>query len=512
MKFWSFLIAGILLFSGMEVFCQSADPIDRPDAYMSFWKKNLDSLNNQWIIKQQSYYSQFSQSNSKPLTSEVVLDFFKTNNRDFIINHPRTLAILQSYLLNASKTENAMSYFNNYSAFLEQKLIEKGLPKELKYLPFAMTAMNNKAINENGAGGVWQLMYSSGLKQGLEINSYVDERRNIYKATDAALNEIMEINKLYSDLRLSLLAYSCGPTNVTKAIRRSDFSRDFIQIFDKLPSPGNDILFALSASIILFENADKLQLKVPLGLYSYEVDTVEINKRLHFTQLETILNIPLEKLRYINPDYKLDILPVVSEKYVLLLPKGSLSNFSNFKDSIFTYQDSILFNLQTSLVVSHPIEKEKPIKSMDVNSSENTKVIYYKVKKGDNVAKIARAHDISEKDLLKWNNLRSAKSLKAGVRIKIIKEIPTKQPKPDTVTSKPIVKSDTIIPAKAAKTPEKPVKSEPKTIIHIVKTGENLSSIAKKYKNVSVADILKWNNMTNPDKLALGQKLKILNQ
>jgi membrane-bound lytic murein transglycosylase D len=312
---------------------------------------------------------------------------------------------------------------------------------------------------------------------------------------------------LFSDISVSLLAYTCGPTNVSKAIRRSEYSRSVYDLFDKLPAPGRDVVFALSASIILFENAEKLNLKIPNGEYSMDLDSTMVTKRLHLSQIQSVLDIPIEKLRYLNPFYKLDIIPAINENYPLNLPKGSLSGFNNHRDSIFRYNDSMLFDIKSTLILTNPV-------TTDGNTELVRKVKYYTVKRGDNLGKIAKKYHVSQRELMRWNNMKSPSQLKVGKKLKIITE--------ETIVNKPSKKSDenpqnsTSEQGNNAKntTPKTIDKSktqygyETQTIYHTVKKGENIGGISKKYK-VSQSELMKWNNIRKPSDLQAGQKLKI---
>ena len=137
MKLLKYLSIFFSLCFSLNTIAQDVTPlIEIPDPYITFWKKNIDSLAKQWIFQQQSFYSDYNKTQPKPISANVLLLYNKVDSTEFIFKHPRTLEILQGFLLNSTKTEMAMSYFNFYSPVFEEQLAERGLPKELKYLPF----------------------------------------------------------------------------------------------------------------------------------------------------------------------------------------------------------------------------------------------------------------------------------------------------------------------------------------------------------------------------------------
>lgn len=117
-----------------------------------------------------------------------------------------------------------------YFPIFEEILDREGLPLELKYLPVIESALNPRAFSRAGACGLWQFMHGTGKMYRLEINSFVDERRDPVKSTEAAVSFLKDLYSVYKDWVLVIAAYNCGPGNVNKAIRRSG-RRRIIGIF-----------------------------------------------------------------------------------------------------------------------------------------------------------------------------------------------------------------------------------------------------------------------------------------
>lgn len=148
--------------------------------------------------------------------------------------------VVKSYIeMYSTRRREQVSYMlalgEYYFPMFEEALDRHGLPLELKYLPVIESALNPIAVSRVGATGLWQFMLRTGKSYGLEVNSLVDERRDPYKSTEAAVKYLKDLYAIYGDWNLVIAAYNCGPGNVNKAIARSGGKRDYWEIYYKLP-------------------------------------------------------------------------------------------------------------------------------------------------------------------------------------------------------------------------------------------------------------------------------------
>lgn len=390
--------------------------------------------------------------------------------------NPDLEQVIRTYLQKRkSSISTIMERARYFFPMFEEHLAKYNIPMELKYLAVIESALNPNARSRVGATGLWQFMYSTGKFYNLEVSSYIDERSDPYRATEAACKYLESLYKMYGDWSMVLAAYNYGPGNVSKAIRRSGGSTNYWNIRKYLPKETAAYVPAFYATLYLFEYAKEHNLKSKENAISYyATDTVHIKRHLSFTQINETLNVDIEVLKFLNPQYKLDIIPYVKGKnYVLTLPRKDIGNFVSNERLIYAYAD-----LEDE-------KEEKPLQEL-IKLDEK---ITHKVKSGDNLGKIAAKHGVAESSLKKWNNLKSSRIL-VGQNLVVY-------PK----------NSNPVVAAKVA-----PANNDSKEhSYYIVKLGDSLWSIAKKYSNVSVQNIKEWNNIWSVNTLKPGLKLKIFN-
>jgi len=309
--------------------------------------------------------------------------------------------------------EYMMGMSEYYFPIFEQVLGANNLPLELKYLPIIESALNTTIVSPMGAAGLWQFMIATGRMYGLEINSLVDERLSPVKATNAAAHFLKDLYSIYGDWNLVIAAYNCGPGNVNKAIRRSGGKRDFWSIYPYLPreTKGYVPVF-ISANYAMYYAADHNICPATVNM-PIITDTIMVHQRIHLEQIAAVLNLPIEEIRLLNAQYRKDIIPGNIKPYALCLPLNYVNTFVGKYAQIVAYRADELVNTRRS-------EIEAVTLQAPVSVGGSGRVIYYKVKRGQNLGIIAARHGVSVSKLKKWNNLRGSK-IRAGQRLKIIK-------------------------------------------------------------------------------------------
>ena len=510
------LKTGILIFFSIWmpalVSAQYADVEQVADSlnyYPAHWKKNVDSLSGEWLTNRviTSGIANKIEASSGIKAQKVLENLFPGSG---LIYRDRTMDLLRVYPANGNNSA-AIAIYYYYKPLFEEALKKEGLPPVLSCLTFALSAMQNNARSYTGGVGFWQLDYSYGRKFGLQIDSYVDERRDAAKSSAAAAKTLKMLYEIYGDWKLTLAAYTCGPANVNKAIRRNGNRVDFYTIYPSLPYFGRDVVDAFAASL-LFLNSNK---NLYIIDYKPVADSIEVSKRLHFVQISDILHIDINQLRFLNPAYKFDIIPAINKVYLLLLPAGYLDSFNLYEDSIYAYKDSILFNLHKKVILPPPPKGRHWATPAKAEIPDNSVAVYYHIKSGDNLGYVASWFDVSVSRIEDWNNIYNPRRLQIGKKLKIY--VPENKAayyrKIDNMSfadkQKMVGKTSGNGGAKTTAKPKKEEKPTSGFFWYTVKNGESPYIIAKKFPGVSADDILRWNNIEDPRKIKPGQKLKI---
>ena len=394
----------------------------------------------------------------------------------FVIDYNPVLEnVIKSYLKNRKASfERLMAISEYYFPMFEEHLSKYDVPLEIKYLAIVESALNPKARSRVGATGLWQFMYPTGKQFNLEVTSYVDERYDPLQATEAACQYLSSLYKIFGDWSLVLASYNAGPGNVSKAIRRSGGSQNYWNIRRNLPRETANYVPAFLATLYIYEFQKEHGLQPKKAPVTYfETDTIKVRKQLSFQQVSDLLDISVEEIKFLNPIYKLDIIPYNEEKpRFLRLPKNKLGVFVSNEEKIYAYVDYI------------DAKKEQPISyassSKTSSSSSNSSVQYHKIRRGESLGVIADKYNVSISSLRSWNHIRG-NNIQAGKTLKIYSSSKSK-----STSSRNTSNSGT----------------------YTVKSGDSLYTIAKRFPGVSADDLKKWNDISG-NNIRPGMKLKV---
>ena len=357
-----------------------------------------------------------------------------------------------------------------YFPMFEEALDKYDMPLEIKYLAVVESALNPRAGSHAGAKGLWQFMYGTGKVYKLNVTSLVDDRFDPIKATEAACQHLQDLYETFGDWFLALAAYNSGAGNVNKAIRRAGGLKNYWAVWPFLPKETRGYVPAFIAVNYVMNYSQEHNLyPIDPGIMADGVDSVTVHQPLHFDQLHEMLNIPMEDIKFFNPQYKASIIPATAKTPMSLrLPEQYINSFIDNEKELYAFK------------TKKGIDREKLEEEMKKVSDRSVHI----VKSGESLGSIAKKYRISVNQLKTWNNLKST-TIYPGQKL--------------------IVYSSGAPMAQAGNS--NPVTRSTEQTTHVVKSGENLSIIAKKYK-CTVTDLKNWNNLKSTN-LSIGQKLKV---
>lgn len=479
--------------------------------------QNFDSLLNTWYVKN-AFKADAQRSTSRPVTLNTVLSdsvyIERLRNLDSFIPLPFNQTVKNLIGFYTQKRPGLVSIMlglaDYYFPLFEEVLSKYNLPLELKYLPVIESALNPKAISRVKASGLWQFMFGTAKLYNLEMSSFVDERFDPVKSTEAAARYLSELYSIYGDWHVALAAYNCGPGNVNKAIKRSGGKQNYWEIYKYLPKETRGYIPTFIAATYVMNYAKEHNITASLPSFKLFTDTIKINSYFHLEQIASVLKIPIDELRQLNPQYKNDIIPAKEDKpYILNLPQENISSFIEAQSQIYAYNRDKYFPGNQLTI---------PAENGQLLAMNGKRKIIYTVKKGESTASIAKKNHVTVANLVAWNNIHHNK-IKAGQELAIYvidkKGSSSKQQLAGTPPTQDKALAENLTAEKKDSAVENQtaiknvIKEDSDFTYYTVRSGDSLYTIAKQFSGVSHRDIIALNQITDTRGLVPGQKLKI---
>lgn len=388
------------------------DTITAPDEFVYL----LDHMLSNWMISKAAKIP-CEPTKLVPVVSDTVITHrlrLMPCVMEMPFNH-HVRSFIDMYTIKRRKQVSYLQGLGDYYFRIFEEILEMNkLPHELKYLPIIESALNATAVSRMGAAGLWQFMPGTAKMYGMEVNSLVDERMDIYKSTHAAAKYLKDMFDIYQDWHLVIAAYNCGPGNVNKAIQRAGGKRDYWAVYPFLPAEtrGYVPIFIAANYAMHYANAHgicKAEVSFPKS-----VDTVMVGRRMHIHQIAAVLKLPEEQLRLLNPQYRTGIIPGDIRPFPVSLPMNMTGKFIDKFSDILNYKaDSLVNNRRATVVVA-----DASVKTTIRSSSSN--IITHSVKKGQTLSTIAAKYGVSVSKIRQWNKM-SGSNLQIGQKLKIHK-------------------------------------------------------------------------------------------
>jgi len=510
-------------------------------------KEWMDELTNQDLFKEMEFDIAHINPDEK-VDYDLSTDLLKARLKEMDAKSPFNIEynqglenIIKSFLKNRKRSyERLMAISEYYFPMFEAALAKYDVPLEIKYLAVVESALNPHAKSRVGATGLWQFMFATGKQYNLDVSSYIDERSDPLKATEAACQYLSNMYKIFGDWDLVLASYNAGPGNVSKAIRRSGGQQNYWNIRKNLPKETQGYVPAFLATMYIYEYHKEHGIEPKRAAISYfATDTVMVKREMSFKQISDLLDIPESQIKLLNPGYKLDVIPSVKGKnHYLRLPVPKIAVFTSNEDKIYAYaqieedkREKPYFSRKTTSPSGNTTETaiaSTEGRSPYVDYSEEpeivkgskivTKTKYHTVRKGDNIGEISQKYGVTVSEIKKWNRLKNnnvmlGAKLKIQTNERVATTVVKKTPKPAVKTKDTTETAIAAVEKQEAKTKEVAAddtenKEDEKSEFYVVQKGDNLNSIARKY-GVTVAEIREWNNLEDTNVLS-GSKLKLI--
>ncbi|KAA8995910.1 murein transglycosylase D [Affinibrenneria salicis] len=363
----------------------------------------------------------------------------------------------QRYLKNKSYLHDVTLRAEPYMYWIVEQIKQRNMPMELVLLPIVESAFDPHATSSANAAGLWQIVPGTGRNYGLKQDQWYDGRRDVVASTKAALDIMQRLNRMFDgDWLLTIAAYNSGEGRVLQAVKANK-AKGRPTSFWALALPRETSIYVpkmLALSDIL-KNSKQYGITLPTPDENRALARVEVGQQIALTQAAEMSGLSLTRLKSFNPGYKRNVTAPNGPHYIMV-PK---THVEQLKDSL---ADGNIVQPSTRLA-----QNSAPVGG-------------YKVRRGDTLSSIARRLNVSEKELIASNNLRSAHSLKVGQTLQV-----------------------------AAAT------GVQDSITYQVRKGDSLASIARRH-GVDIDDVMRWNTVINKnmhiqpgDKLTLYVKNKL---
>jgi membrane-bound lytic murein transglycosylase D len=381
-----------------------------------------------------------------------------------------------------------------YFDLFEEKLSEYGLPHELRYLSVIESGLRPQVKSRAGALGLWQFMYKTGLYFGLKENSYIDERMDPEKATDAACRYLKQLYGIYGDWNLALAAYNAGPGNVNNAIRRSGGKTTYWEVRPYLPKETQGYVpNFIAAAYMMTYHAQYNIIPMESKIHNAQLDTMCLRDGIHMQTIAKLVDWDLAEIQSLNPVYKTTYIPKMTPARCITGPLEKIGLIVGYEDSLYLLEEAI-YHPKPAIETPNQSSDTSDAAQQSITQTEATKdststqtqpannLIYHKVKSGENLRQIALRYNVSVEQVMEWNALRTT-NIYVGQKLTIY--------------------SDQSAPVKQTTPPPPPVKK-----YYTVRAGDTFSKIAQRH-NLTQAQLQRLNPGIKINTINIGQRIRV---
>jgi len=471
----------------------------------------------------------------EPVQEPVPLQLAKTLNLEHLY-HPRVQFYLDYF------TGPARNHFQVYlqrsalyQDYIQSALRENNLPESLFYLAMIESGFNPYARSRRGAGGIWQFMPGTARRFGLEVDFWVDERRDPEKSTRAAIAYLKDLYQRFGSWPLALASYNAGEGKVARVMEEND-SDDYWELIELtgLRQETKDYLPKMIAACIIAESPEEYGFVKPEKQPAPQLEKLLVKDAVDLYKVAKVAGVSGEEIQKMNPallrgitppgrQYEINIpngmgevllaayqklkpeervtyahhkvrkgetLGEIAQKYGVTVEQIRAFNHISRVSLIKTGQDLVIpvscGKASAIIAYSNPQDKKSSSKTKN-QSAPGKNSVKYKVKSGDTLYSIARRNGVSVEELKRWNGL-SSNTIHTGQTL-----IVGVQKSPTSVAQK---SSQTKTTSKSSAKSQSQAKQTSSTKVYQVQPGDTLWKISQLY-NVDPNDLMEWNNLSS---------------
>ncbi len=318
---------------------------------------------------------------------------------------------LNRYLVtNRERSERILGRTLVYFPEIEALLAEQNAPDALKYMAVVESALYPEALSHVGAAGIWQFMKETARGYGLEVNSTVDERYDLTKATLAAIEYMRQKYERFDSWALALAAYNSGGGRVSRAIKRGH-SKNFWRIRRYLPRETRNYVPAFIAAtyLITYYREHGLQPQQP-SLDLQLTAEIKVHQSLSFGRIARLTGLDLEAIAFLNPMYRRGYIPSSRSGYPLILPRRV----------ILAVADYLALQAREDMAASDMGLRQMPnATSLRTWADTDYLEVVHQFGPEDDLKQVAEAYGCSPWHLLLWSGLKRPEEVAAGTKLRV---------------------------------------------------------------------------------------------
>ncbi len=369
-----------------------------------------------------------------------------------IRNHEKNLSKRQRFI------DHIVERSQRYLFYIVEEVERRGMPTEIALLPIVESAFNPDAYSHRHAAGLWQFIPATGKAFGLEQNWWHDERRDVIAATQAALDYLQKLHRMFGNWKLALAAYNWGQGSLKKVIDENHGGKKTVSFLDiRLPAETKNYIAKLIAIRNIIANPRRYGIKLkPIPNRPY-FEQIEITQQIDVKLAARLAGISESEFNALNPAHHRPVIKVENAPRTLLLP---VTKIKTFVDNLENYDKAL---------VSWRI---------------------YQVKQAETVQELSKRYRISAAKLAETNGISEQATLKEGQTLLVPRDGSSTRER--TYLAYSLLKATT--------------NTRFERLVYVVRKGDTLYDIAKRY-GIDIKTIKSWNG--GSDRLAVGQKLTL---